>query len=140
MKTYAPSFTNCFAVARPMPLLPPVTRAVFPSSLPMFSSLVVIRLLATPRATQSGHPPLLAGSALGIHSDDQLAEIASFQHADKGFGGLLQTVDDIFAVADAAVDDACTDLVEEFRVVLFAKFGVDVAPQRQALGENLAHG
>src|SRR5260370_32657571 len=35
MKTYAPSFTNCFAVARPMPLFPPVTSATFPSSLPM---------------------------------------------------------------------------------------------------------
>src|SRR6267142_2438565 len=38
MKTYAPSCTNCFAVARPMPLLPPVMRAIFPSSLFMYSS------------------------------------------------------------------------------------------------------
>ena len=39
MKTYAPSFTNRFAVASPMPLVPPVTSAIFPSSLPMeFSS------------------------------------------------------------------------------------------------------
>src|SRR2546425_7533361 len=35
MKTYAPSLTNCFAVARLMPLLPPVTSAILPSSLPM---------------------------------------------------------------------------------------------------------
>ena len=35
MKTYAPSFTNSFAVARPMPLLPPVMSAIFPSSFPM---------------------------------------------------------------------------------------------------------
>jgi hypothetical protein len=35
MKTYAPSFTNCFAVARPIPLLPPVMSAIFPSSVPM---------------------------------------------------------------------------------------------------------
>src|SRR5215468_9634170 len=42
MKTYAPSFTNCFAVARPMPLLPPVTTAIFPSSLPMFVPLELI--------------------------------------------------------------------------------------------------
>src|SRR5271169_6442175 len=34
-KTCAPSFTNCFAVARPMPLLPPVMSAIFPSSLPI---------------------------------------------------------------------------------------------------------
>src|SRR5258708_15704557 len=35
MNTYAPSLTNRFAVARPMPLLPPVMRASFPSSLPI---------------------------------------------------------------------------------------------------------
>src|SRR3989442_13231436 len=32
MKTYAPSFINCSAVATPMPLLPPVMSASFPSS------------------------------------------------------------------------------------------------------------
>ena len=32
------SWTNCFAVARPMPLWPPVTSATFPSSLPIDSS------------------------------------------------------------------------------------------------------
>jgi hypothetical protein len=32
MKTYAPSATKRLAVARPMPLVPPVTRATFPSS------------------------------------------------------------------------------------------------------------
>src|SRR5437588_3174133 len=41
--TYAPSFTNSFAVARPMPLLPPVMSAIFPSSLPMFFSLPAAR-------------------------------------------------------------------------------------------------
>src|SRR5205809_6111488 len=40
MKTYAPSFTNCFAVARPMPPLPPVMSAIFPSSLPIYFSFV----------------------------------------------------------------------------------------------------
>src|SRR6266404_2703875 len=45
MKTYAPSFTNSFAVARPMPLLPPVTSAIFPSSLPIYFSLLVILFL-----------------------------------------------------------------------------------------------
>src|SRR5438128_3659662 len=42
MKTYAPSFTNAFAVARPMPLLPPVMSAIFPSRLPMSFSLAVL--------------------------------------------------------------------------------------------------
>lgn len=34
MKMYAPSFTNYFAVERPMPLSAPVMSAIFPSSLP----------------------------------------------------------------------------------------------------------
>src|SRR4029453_10773148 len=38
MKTYAPSFINSFAVASPMPLLPPVTSAIFPSSLLIYLS------------------------------------------------------------------------------------------------------
>jgi hypothetical protein len=33
MNTYAPSATKRFAVAKPMPLLPPVIRATFPVSL-----------------------------------------------------------------------------------------------------------
>src|SRR5256885_10790563 len=51
MKTYAPSFTNCCAVARPMPLLPRVMRAIFPSSLAMYSSrsLVLEDLRLAPR-------------------------------------------------------------------------------------------
>src|ERR1700722_7622209 len=38
MKTYAPSATNSRAVARPIPLFPPVRRAPFPSSLPILPS------------------------------------------------------------------------------------------------------
>src|SRR6266850_3525472 len=38
MNTYAPSFANCFAAARPMPLLPPVMSAILPSSLPVQAS------------------------------------------------------------------------------------------------------
>jgi hypothetical protein len=42
MKTYAPLFTNYCAVARPMPLLPPVISAIFPSSLLIYFFLVFI--------------------------------------------------------------------------------------------------
>ena len=43
MKTYAPSFeTNRCAVARPMPLLPPVMTATFPSSFFMISLLMLV--------------------------------------------------------------------------------------------------
>ena len=45
MKTYAPSATNRFAVARPMPLLPPVTRAIFPESLFVFVFMSLVRFL-----------------------------------------------------------------------------------------------
>jgi hypothetical protein len=39
MKTYAPSDTNRLAVASPIPLLPPVTRAIFPESLLVLMTL-----------------------------------------------------------------------------------------------------
>jgi len=54
-------------------------------------------------------------AALGVHADDQLAEVASFQHADKGFGRLLQAVDDILAITDTAVGDAGTGFAYDFR-------------------------
>src|SRR4029077_8398624 len=51
MNTYAPSFTNCCAAANPMPLLPPVMSATFPSSL-MFASLrlmwIIVIILFVP--------------------------------------------------------------------------------------------
>jgi hypothetical protein len=44
MKTYASSDTNLFAVAKPMPLVPQVIIAIFPSSLfPILKSLIDIR-------------------------------------------------------------------------------------------------
>src|SRR5215467_4084875 len=46
IKTYAPSFTNRFAVASPMPVLPPVTSATFLSSLPIYFSFARQSLLA----------------------------------------------------------------------------------------------
>src|SRR5271154_7215879 len=41
MKTYAPSDTNRLAVASPIPLLPPVTRAIFPESLLVLMTFVL---------------------------------------------------------------------------------------------------
>jgi hypothetical protein len=46
MKTYAPSLAKSFADARPIPLLPPVTSATFPSSVPIhFSSVFWITVM-----------------------------------------------------------------------------------------------
>ena len=38
-KASAPSLTNCFVVARPIPLLPPVMSAIFPQAFPYIFSL-----------------------------------------------------------------------------------------------------
>ena len=45
---------------------------------------------------------------LRCHAHNDLADIMTIAHPDEGFGRLLQTVDDILALADAAVGDACT--------------------------------
>src|SRR5262249_1433703 len=70
MKTYAPSFTNRFAVARPMPLLSPVISAIFPSSLPIWFSLVVIflaRLCLDPRYVNCESDQFLIQLASCVH-------------------------------------------------------------------------
>ena len=82
----------------------------------------------------------LAVSALGVHADDQLAEVASLQQAEKGCGRLLQAVDDILVVADTASGDPGTDLTQECRIVCFSTFMVEEAAQRQALRQNRTHG
>src|SRR5688500_15778682 len=78
---------------------------------------------SSPWALSSVQPPRLAVSALGVHSDDQLAEIASFQHPDECFGRLLQTLDDILAVADAAVGSRCSSLCVRKHRRLLVRFG-----------------
>src|SRR6266849_2927659 len=107
---------------------------------PAMSTRPVSITRSSPRALSSVPPPRLAVSALGVHADDQLAEVASLQHADKGCGRLLQTVDEVLAVADTAVGDAGTDLAQEGGIVLGGTFGVDEAAHRQALRQDLAHG
>ena len=54
MKTYAPSATKRFAVARPNPLVPPVTNVILPSSLPVIFSSVVIECTGTPVTLWTG--------------------------------------------------------------------------------------
>jgi len=50
MKTYAPSSTNFFAVANPIPLLPPVMTATFPFSFDIFEPLACEGRAASVRA------------------------------------------------------------------------------------------
>ena len=62
-KDGAPSFTNCLAVASPIPLFPPAIRAIFPSTLAMqASSELGICTLATKPAW--GSPLENCGSGL----------------------------------------------------------------------------
>jgi len=49
------------------------------------------------------HPRRLAVLTLGIHADEEFSEVAAFQHADEGFGRVLQAVHDVFTIADVAV-------------------------------------
>src|SRR6266404_2008881 len=58
MNTYAPSATNCRAVASPIPLLPPVTSATFPSSFFMATDSLRVQRpgFNCYRNTQTGAP------------------------------------------------------------------------------------
>jgi hypothetical protein len=49
----------------------------------------------------------------------------SIEHPDEGCGRLLQTVDEVLALTDAAGRDACADLAQEFWMVRFGKFIID---------------
>jgi len=74
------------------------------------------------------------------NSNDQFAEVAPFQHAGEGFGRVLQTVNEVLAVADVAIGDAGTDFAQECGIVLGGKFAVDETAHCQALRQDLAHG
>ena len=54
---------------------------------------------------------------LCAHSHDQLAEVATFQHTLSERHRFLQTIDEVLAIADAAIGDAGSDLAQEFGVV-----------------------
>src|SRR5260370_25033270 len=101
MNTYAPSFTNCCAVATPIPLLPPVISSTFPSSL-MSASLrlmwiVVIILFGTLDASLYARDTSISGFLLGDsmgHSKAEKAKthkrivaIASKRFREEGLAG-----------------------------------------------------
>src|ERR1700730_10340943 len=79
-------------------------------------------------------------ASLGFHSNDDLAEVLSVEHSDERFGRFLETVNDVFAITDAAICDTCSDLAQEFGIMLFSEVVVDESAQRQALRQDLALG
>src|SRR5579863_1800889 len=77
MKTCAPSLTKRCAVARPIPAVPPVTSAIFPSSFPDICFLLVL----LQELLQSTH----LGEALAEFRNEQLrllegSEVASLRN------------------------------------------------------------
>jgi hypothetical protein len=49
-------------------------------------------------------------SSLRCYADDDLAEIASVEHTDKGFRRSLKTVDDVLTISDAPIRDSGSNL------------------------------
>jgi hypothetical protein len=78
--------------------------------------------------------------ARSVEPDDELAEVAPLQHADKGLRRLLQPFDEVLAIPDAAVGDAGADLPQESGKVLGCKAVVDEASHREALRQDRVRG
>src|SRR5665213_892661 len=82
---FAPDFANCFAVARPMPLAPPVMTVVFPCSSTMSPSTLSHQLeflTIDARGTLRRYGLRqrregLGDVALGIGHDDRLADVTA---------------------------------------------------------------
>src|SRR5262245_64853781 len=83
---------------------------------------------------------LFPGRARPVHPDDELAEVPTLEHAEEGLRCLLQSIDEVLAIPDAAVGDAGADLPQEGGEVLGSKVVVDEAADRQALRQDRAHG
>ena len=83
-----------------------------------------VACLSAEHPVDAPQPVARASQDLGGHPDDELAEVAPLQHAEKGCGRLFQAIHDIFTIADAAIGDPGTDLTQECRIVCFSKFRV----------------
>ena len=77
-------------------------------------------------------------SRSGVDADEHLAEVLAAQEPDQGARGVLQAVDDVLAVLDAAVADQRADLGQEIRL-LAGEVEHDEAAERQSFDQDLAH-
>src|SRR5438552_1869909 len=100
----------------------------------------VVGWLSQPPAHRHAFERRRAPQNLGVHPDDQLAEVASLQHSDESAWRVFETVDDVLAVANATRGDARTNLAQEVGIMFGGEVVVDEAPYGQSLRENLSHG
>src|SRR6266702_6133863 len=82
---------------------------------------------------------LLEGSGLWRDLHNNLAEVMSFQHAEKCRWRLLQTFDDIFLVTNPSFADTVGHDTQKRGIVFVGKLVVDEASHQQAFGQYLAH-
>src|SRR5215831_20835184 len=86
MKTKAPSRTNCLAVARPMPLVPPVMSAVFPSSLPI---LFLLERRDRPAGSSEMKESYVKGLARRARDSARKGKAEAFSPGSRTVGGFL---------------------------------------------------
>src|SRR5271170_900263 len=109
-------------------LVVPIGHANFMIFLNIFSSEIAISLTQGERESSVAHPY------------QRLAEILSLQQAHERCRRVFDAVGYVLAIADASVGNAAANRLEEIGIVLRDELGVDETAERQALGQNLAHG
>src|SRR5262245_14631959 len=97
MTTLAPSATNSFAVASPMPLLPPVINAVLFASLMALSDGCIIKLDCPSRA--SGLILQLHKTVIGFHiTEPAMVKRTSFERDDCPIARSLDAIGDWWSI------------------------------------------
>src|SRR4029077_11088881 len=77
---------------------------------------------------------------LSAHAHQRLAEILALQQAHESRRRILEALGYVLAMANAAVFQPGGDQLEKIAIVLRNEFAIDEAAQRQALGQDGAHG
>src|SRR6185436_15573464 len=115
MTTFAPSATNSFAVASPMPLLPPVINAVLFASLMAISNGCIIKLGCLPRgsglilqphktvidlaSSRGANPGSFKKAASNSHSTEPtMVKRTSFEHDDCPIARALDAIGDWWSI------------------------------------------
>jgi hypothetical protein len=75
--------------------------------------------------------------SVNLHQD--LSEIAAAQHADESSPGGLETINDVFAIVNAAVRDQGRQLAQELFVIFSRKFCVGNVANEQTPPHDREH-